>query len=102
MLVDMKGKPYCPSNGTEGEGFLEHYCANCFHDDYSRTGNEGERSCDIILRAMVFGIKDPEYPKEWVFAENNVPTCTKFWDYTKGEPPVIDPKQTNLFEAKHE
>jgi hypothetical protein len=96
-IIDMRGKLYQPSNGTEGGGFLEHYCTNCFYDEFSRTGNENDRICDIISRAMCFDLSDPGYPKEWIFGENNRPTCTKFRDYTKGEPEVIDPKQINLF-----
>lgn len=62
------GKPYRPSNGTEGEMFQCHFCYQCKHDDH----------CHIALNAMCYRIDEPEYPKEWVFDADGRPTCTAF------------------------
>lgn len=65
---------YRPSNGTEGEFFMESHCYQCKHDD----GGIGERVCEIIGNTMCYDIADPEYPVEWCYDTDGVPTCTKF------------------------
>lgn len=55
---------YRPSNGGEGEAFMDRWCRNCeedraFREDRSPSG------CDLILRAMIWPIEHPEYPQEW-------------------------------------
>jgi len=62
-------KPYRPSNGTEGEGFIGIWCAACARD----VGH----NCSILARTLMHDVDDPEYPKEWV--EDNIgPRCTAF------------------------
>lgn len=81
------GKPYRPSNGTEGECFFNHYCDHCIHD------NGDDKLCDIIAASMAFDIDDPEYPKEWIYEQENErlngihPVCTKYkyWDWGNDE-----------------
>lgn len=90
---DMRGKPYCPSNGSEGDGFMEAYCYKCFYEDGDKEG-----TCQILSDAMSYFMDEEGYPVEWIFGQDNYPTCTKFWDVTKGEPPINDPNQANLFE----
>lgn len=70
------GKPYRPSNGTEGELFYENWCADCRRDAAYRR-DEGD-SCDIVACAMAFNIGDPDYPKEWVIGADGQPKCTAF------------------------
>lgn len=65
------GKPYRPSNGTEGELFMDHYCHHCVFD----TENI---ACDLIVLSMFYDPKDEEYPKEWIYDTDGQPTCTKF------------------------
>lgn len=65
---------YRPSNGTEGAGFMCHYCERCKHDDHGI----GERVCEIIGTTMIYDIAEPEYPKEWRYGADGWPTCTKF------------------------
>lgn len=63
-------KPYRPSNGSEGEGFMEAFCFRCARD--------GEDSpCFILGRALGHNIGDPDYPPEWVQDEQGS-RCTAF------------------------
>lgn len=59
------GRPYRPSNGTEGEYFEATWCRDCKH-------REG---CDIFLNAMLFSKNEPQYPKELVYGEDGHPRC---------------------------
>ena len=73
---ELEGKLYRPSNGTEGEMFMEQFCYKCVHDKAYQDGT-GD-SCEIICNTMVYSIDDPNYPKEWVFDSKGQPKCTKF------------------------
>ncbi len=80
-------KKYCPSNGTEGMWFTGKFCDNCIHDnpDY----NAKAPRCEILTLTMVLDVTDKDYPKEWIYNEENKPTCTKFvkWDWgNDGDP----------------
>ena len=80
-------KPYRPSNGTEGMYFTSEFCENCIHDnpDY----NAKSPRCEILTLTMCLSANDPDYPKEWIYNDNNEPTCTKFqkWDWgNDGDP----------------
>ena len=68
-LPKSAGKPYRPSNGTEGEMFMAEFCDRCSKCDVG---------CQIIVASMAFEKDDPEYPKEWVFDSEGCPTCTAF------------------------
>ena len=67
-LPKSAGKPYRPSNGTEGEMFMEMFCDRC-----SKLS-----CCRIVGLSMAVEKDDPEYPKEWVFDSEGCPTCTAF------------------------
>ena len=69
-------RPYRPSNGVEGEIFMETFCSRCERDRAYRDGT-GD-SCPIIAATMAFDIDDPGYPKEWVLNDDDNPTCTAF------------------------
>jgi hypothetical protein len=98
-------EPYQPSNGTEGMGFEELHCYQCLNCD---PNPEGEKQCDIWMRAVFYNPSDPEYPKEWIYKDGK-PTCTSWvkWDWgNDGDPndpnnpkaPIIpDPNQLDLF-----
>lgn len=80
-------KKYCPSNGTEGMWFTGKFCDNCIHDnpDY----NAKAPRCEILTLTMILDVTDKDYPKEWIYNEENKPTCTKFvkWDWgNDGDP----------------
>ena len=66
-------KLYRPSNGTEGEIFMEKFCYQCIHDDFNN-----EKYCEILSDTMIYDINDSEYPKEWHYDKNNKPVCAKF------------------------
>ena len=79
-----KGKPrqrrslkYRPSNGTEGEIFMAAWCERCKRDE-----GFPESGCQIIADSMAFAVKDPRYPKEWMYDEGDVfgttARCTAF------------------------
>lgn len=68
------GTPYRPSNGSEGDGFMAEWCANCTKDHGALDG-EG---CPIIARTMAYSVSDPDYPKDWTHDESGNPVCTSF------------------------
>ena len=65
------GKPYRPSNGTEGEVFFSAYCSDC-------TKSQREEPCSIEGAAMFNRITDPDYPKQWIYGKDGQPKCTAF------------------------
>lgn len=68
-------RPFRPSNGTEGHGFIGEWCCNCERD---RDGD-----CKIVAATFAYDVDDPEYPKEWVEDERG-PRCTAFVQF--GDP----------------
>ena len=54
----IEGRPYRPSNGCEGDWFMNKWCARCTKQDPGHIG------CQIIAGSMAYSLKDPEYPKE--------------------------------------
>ena len=73
-------RPYQPSNGTEGAIFMAEWCENCAFGDYDGDG------CMIQLRALAYGVGDPEYPREWVLTDGGSPKCTAFCGDQPPEP----------------
>ena len=61
------GKPYKPSNGTEGDLFIGVMCFGCARDT--------EEGCSIVLHMMA-----GEQRKEWVIGDDGQPTCTGYRD----------------------
>ena len=72
------GKPYRPSNGTEGMMFQERYCFGCKHYD-------GPDGCPVFDASFWHPIGDPGYPSELTHDERGRPMCTKFDALTGGE-----------------
>ena len=66
------GEPYRPSNGTEGEMFMEIFCAKCIHDQ------DENDPCPIPGSAFVFNINEEGYPKEWRFDDGGELFCAAF------------------------
>ena len=101
----MKGEHYMPSNGTEGMGFMEHYCGNCIHEKFMHTNRDGDKQCEVLNRCF-FNAPDPQ--PEWIYDENDQPICTEFKKFDWGrdddenglneppEPPTDDPNQLCL------
>lgn len=73
-------KLYRPSNGTEGEHFMDKHCMNCIHCD---PNPDGKKQCDILFRALSFDTNEKEYPVEWTYDSEGKPTCTNWrkWDW---------------------
>lgn len=72
------GKPYRPSNGTEGEYFHAAACARCTKWEGATNPGDWPKGCMIHLRARNHAKDDPKYPKEWVYGPDGQPTCTAF------------------------
>ena len=68
MSHENAGKPFRPSNGTQGEIFQYDFCDRCTKD----------RGCQIRMAAMCHKETEPEYPKEWIYNEHGQPTCTAY------------------------
>jgi hypothetical protein len=65
-------RPYRPSNGTEGESFMDAYCAHCKHETE-------DKPCHILGASLAFQIGHPSYPKEWIEEDDgSKPRCTAF------------------------
>lgn len=62
---------YFPSNGSEGMAFMNAWCESCSRDTQLRGGRT---YCTILTGSMV---RDNQ-PKQWIYDENNEPTCTSF------------------------
>lgn len=73
-------RKYRPSNGTEGECFVDTYCMNCFHCD---PNPEGKKQCQILMRSLLYNTNEPGYPEEWIYDDKDEPTCTNYkkWDW---------------------
>ena len=67
-IPKLAGKPYRPSNGTEGEMFMQMHCRYCRHNG----------PCIIQSLSMAYDLGDEGYPVELVFNVNGRPTCTGF------------------------
>lgn len=74
-------RPYRPSNGTEGAGFMERFCNRCKRDALYRKTQDGEDGCTILLATLIYDVHDELYPPEWI-ADDSVglvnPRCTAF------------------------
>lgn len=75
--------PYRPSNGTEGEFFIEHWCARCTKDAAFQADPDSADGCPIIANIMAFDPDDPDYPPEWIeddveYPADSNPRCTAF------------------------
>ena len=51
---------------------MARFCERCLHDING--------DCEIIALSMAFDVSNPEYPKEWIYGDDNKPTCTAFED----------------------
>lgn len=68
---------YRPANGTEGAIFQDRFCDQCAHDTYNAETDTG-KSCEILMRTMLHGVDDSEYPEEWQQLPDEAPKCTAF------------------------
>lgn len=62
------GKPYRPSNATEGEYFTSQWCGECAN----ATDDEYGCTCPIYLNSMIDNVP------EWIIDPHGQPKCTAF------------------------
>jgi hypothetical protein len=65
-------RAYRPSNGTEGEVFMEDWCFRC-----TKNANQ---DCPIIGASLAFDLEDANYPSQLVYDAKGKPCCTAFED----------------------
>jgi len=92
------GQPYRPSNGSEGECFIDHWCGACTHDAVFRDDPDSGLGCQIVADTFVYDKGDPRYPKEWVYDRSGVPCCTAFAEMD--ELPRCDKTIDMMFDGK--
>jgi hypothetical protein len=80
------GKKYRPSNGTEGEIFVDNFCADCVHDADHRADPEGGDGCAILAATLALDIDHPDYPAQWIWGEDGQPRCTA---HCSGDDPAL-------------
>jgi hypothetical protein len=75
--------------------FQEQFCYRCTKDQ------DEDHPCEILTAAMVFGLSDAGYPKEWLYDNSGRPTCTAFADVTwQSTSPVYRcPETPDMFES---
>lgn len=71
-------KKYQPSNGTEGEAFIDHWCGRCARDNFNP--GTGQGGCPILAYSLALDLSDPEYPAQWQYGDDGQPKCTAFED----------------------
>ncbi len=80
---------YRPSNGSEGDLFMAHWCERCVKDTPSKP-------CRILGRTLALGIDDKAYPREWI-TDRDGPRCTAFSDHVQPPLTIIrDKRQQTL------
>jgi hypothetical protein len=86
--------------------FVEEFCMNCLHEKFLHTNKFGDKQCDIFSRSLIYGVNEPGYPEEWIYDENDNPTCTAWrkWDWGNDDddddgglnnPPELPPDNPN-------
>lgn len=104
LTSEEAGKPYQPSNGTEGMCFVDSWCGNCARDKAMSEGKpiedcDDDEKCDIIANSMAYDRDDPRYPKAWVYGKDGHPCCTAFVEKGKPIPPSPDTQTIDMFEG---
>jgi hypothetical protein len=72
------GDPYRPSNGTEGEWFMNDFCHRCRRDR--------NQDCEIIPITMGLDTDEDDYPHQWTYDLEGRPTCTAFVSLERSVP----------------
>ena len=76
------GKPYRPSNGTEGDMFTARWCEKCSKHDFD---NDDGPVCYLLFGMLNYYPDDNEYPKEICLDDDGRPQCTAFEEYVEEE-----------------
>ncbi len=64
-------KRYRPANSSEGDEFMTRFCDRC-------SGLDREDGCSILIGSMLHAAGDDACPEEWVYGDDERPTCTAF------------------------
>lgn len=104
MTASRAGQKYRPSNGTEGECFIESWCGQCARDKAMRESADFDdcddnEVCEIIGRTFAHDIDDPEYPIEWQYGKDGQPRCTAFVPDGQSIPLPMDEQTVDMFAA---
>lgn len=89
-------QPYRPGSGTEGMGFIDHWCGRCARDQAFRDDPDTGDGCPIVAATFAFAVNDPKYPKEWIADEKGA-RCTAFT--TDPNKPIRCDDTPDLFSA---
>ena len=91
QFVEEAGKPFQPSNGTEGEMFMSVFCERCSRECVAGTW------CRIMGLALGFSVGDKDYPVQWKFDDLGWPLCTAWKDRSAPRRPSPCPKTPDMF-----
>jgi len=102
MHKDQAGQKYQPSNGTEGEIFIDAWCSHCARDKALSEGLpieecDDDQLCKIVAHTMAFDVDDSRYPHEWQYGKDGQPCCTAFVHAGDQIPPAKDTHTTDMF-----
>jgi len=82
-------RPYRPSNGTEGSGFIDSWCGRCERDRH--------QDCPVVAASFQHAVDSPDYPKEWIYDDGGSPLCTAFVPQGEKVPPPRCDRTLDLF-----
>ena len=92
--TERAGQKYLPSNGTEGDHFINSFCMNCVH---CHPDSNKSPQCEILCHTLSIGKH-----WAWVFNAEGFPVCTEWkkWDWGNdrdgwNEPPEPEPDDPN-------
>ena len=90
-------KLYRPSNGTDGDAFINHWCCNCARDKSMSEGKDfddcsDDEVCKILSDTFLYDTADEQYPNAWCYSDIGEPICTEFIQI--GQPIVIKDELT--------
>lgn len=77
MKGPLPGRRYMPSNGTEGEAFIAHWCGDCARDKAMSQGIEVDE-CDDDEQCEILGASFRGEAQEWRRLGNGHLTCLAY------------------------
>lgn len=77
LHVEHAGQRYEPSNGTEGDFFMDKWCRTCQRDRAMREGLDIDDCDDNELCPIVAASYRGE-AEEWVYGKDGQPMCTAY------------------------
>lgn len=93
----LPGRQYLPSNGTDGNDFLLHWCTNCARDKAMRDGDPIE-DCDDEEVCQIIAASFRGEAVEWRELEDGRRICTAHVPSGQAVPPVRCPHTVDMFE----